>query len=154
GRPPGRVFDTNLYARDYNAITKDNLSKKDVAAAPADHAIAEPGGKLQKMANVDQDVATLMKQRRFMDEAAFTEMWKGLQASMTTDDDRKAVKQRFEEAESAYLLTAMEKVDAIEKKVQAAVEDFDGEKYAAVYGDDKAAEKFQDIEGFKDLMLR
>jgi hypothetical protein len=151
GRPPGRVFDTNLYARDYNAIKSDNLSKKDVQAAAADHAIAEPGGAMQKMANIDQDVATLMKQRRFMDADAFTKMWKGLRDSMPAPD-RKAIEQSFEEAESAYLITAMAKVDAIEKKVQAAVENFDGPAYAEQYGDDAAARKFQTHEDFKGLM--
>src|SRR5439155_13901214 len=34
GRPPGRVFDTNLYARDYKAIKEDNLSAPEDKPGP------------------------------------------------------------------------------------------------------------------------
>lgn len=155
GRPPGRVFDTNLYARDYNAIKSDNLSKKDGDAppVPADHAIAEPGGEMQKMANIDQDVATLMKQRRFMDADAFEDMWLELCNSMPVEQQA-TVRQRFEEAEDAYLMTSLEKIDAIEKQVSQAIAAFDDAKYAAVYGEDAAAAKRQAIEGFHALAQR
>src|SRR5262249_50774545 len=108
GRPPGRVFDTNLYARDYNAI-EDNLSAPGAAGTAPDHAIAEPVGGVAKMAGIDQDVATLMKQRRFLDEAAFTKMWQALRDAMPEGPDRQRIQQRFEEAEDVYLLTAREK---------------------------------------------
>jgi len=117
GRPPGRVFDTNLYARDYNAI-EDNLSARGAAGATPDHAIAEPVGGVAKMAGIDQDVATLMKQRRFLDEAAFNKMWHALRDAMPAGTDRDRIRQRFEEAEDVYLLTAREKVSAIVKTVE------------------------------------
>lgn len=125
GRPPGRVFDTNLYARDYNKID-DNLTGQRSAPAPTDHGIDEPVGAMSRMSDIDQDVATLMKQRRFLDADTFQAMWQSLQASMVpkdaqgrplqTDEARQAaqaIRQRFEEAEDAYLLTAREKVEAI-----------------------------------------
>ncbi|MBV8502678.1 MAG: hypothetical protein JO006_13280 [Paucibacter sp.] len=118
GRPPGRVFDTNLYARDYNAI-KDNLSAPGAAGKTKDNAIAEPVGPMSQMAGIDQDVATLMKQRRFLDEASFNKMWHALRDSMPPGKDRERIQQRFEEAEDAYLLTAREKVLEIVKTVQA-----------------------------------
>jgi len=118
GRPPGRVFDTNLYARDYNAI-KDNLSAPGAAGKTPDHAIAEPVGGVASMAGIDQDVATLMKQRRFLDEASFNKMWHALRDSMPEGKDRDRIQQRFEEAEDAYLLTARDKVLEIAKAVQA-----------------------------------
>lgn len=121
GRPPGRVFDTNLYARDYSAI-EDNLTQERDGEAPKDVGIAEPKGEMAKMANIDQDVATLMKQRRFLSEEAFTAMWQELHDSVTDPVDQKRIQQRFEEAESIYLLTAQEKVEAIEKKVEAKFE--------------------------------
>jgi hypothetical protein len=71
------------------------------------------------MSGIDQDVATLMKQRRFLDEESFTAMWHELRDSMTNEADRKRIQQRFEEAEAVYLLTAQEKVEAIEKKIEA-----------------------------------
>lgn len=121
GRPPGRVFDTNLYARDYNAI-KDTMTRGREGAAPVDNDIAEPAGEMGKMADIDQDVATLMKQRRFLDEESFTKMWHALWAAMPTEDDKRRIQQRFEEAEAVYLLTAQEKVQAIVDKIEAAFE--------------------------------
>lgn len=118
GRPPGRVFDTNLYARDYRAI-EDNMTQGREGAPPQDSDIDQPGGGMAHMSGIDQDVATLMKQRRFMDEASFTAMWQELRDSMTTEKDRQRIQQRFEEAEAVYLLTAQEKVEAIEKKIEA-----------------------------------
>ena len=118
GRPPGRVFDTNLYARDYRAI-EDNLSAKADAGQMADHAIAEPVGPVANMAGIDQDVATLMKQRRFLDEASFNKMWHALRDSMPAGEDRDRIQRRFEEAEDVYLLTAREKVLEIVKTVEA-----------------------------------
>lgn len=117
GRPPGRVFDTNLYARDYRAI-EDNMTKERDGAPPRDRDIDEPTGPMANMSGIDQDVATLMKQRRFLDEASFTAMWEELRDSMKTAADRKRIQQRFEEAESVYLLTAQEKVEAIEAKIE------------------------------------
>ncbi|MDR7273026.1 putative house-cleaning noncanonical NTP pyrophosphatase (MazG superfamily) [Pelomonas saccharophila] len=118
GRPPGRVFDTNLYARDYRAI-EDNMTQGREGAPPQDRDIDEPTGPMANMSGIDQDVATLMKQRRFLDEASFTAMWQELRDSMKTQEDRQRIQQRFEEAEAVYLLTAQEKVEAIEKKIEA-----------------------------------
>jgi hypothetical protein len=118
GRPPGRVFDTNLYARDYRAI-EDNMTQGREGAAPRDRDIDEPAGPMANMSGIDQDVATLLKQRRFLDEATFTAMWKQLRDSMKDEADRKRIQQRFEEAEAVYLLTAQEKVEAIVKQIEA-----------------------------------
>ncbi|MBV8379302.1 MAG: hypothetical protein JO369_00880 [Paucibacter sp.] len=116
GRPPGRVFDTNLYARDYNAI-KDNLSAPGAAGTTPDTNIAEPTGAMAKMAGIDQDVATLMKQRRFLGEETYTTMWQALRAA-APESEQDLIQERFEEAEDVYLLTAREKVEAIVKTVQ------------------------------------
>lgn len=119
-RPPGRVFDTNLYARDYRAIT-DNLSKERPANPKEDADIAEPEGEMARISGIDQDVATLMKQRRFLDDQTYTAMWEGLRDSIVDPVEKKHIQQRFEEAEDAYLLTAMEKALAIADKVKAAL---------------------------------
>lgn len=117
GRPPGRVFDTNLYARDYRAI-EDNMSRGR-GAPPRDRDIDEPTGEMVKMGGIDQDVATLMKQRRFLDEETFATMAQMLAASMSTDEDEALIQQRFEEAESVYLLTTQQKVQAIAARIDA-----------------------------------
>jgi len=133
GRPPGRVFDTNLYARDYNAI-KDNLSAPGAAGKTADTNIAEPVGPMASMAGIDQDVATLMKQRRFLDEETFTAMWQALRRAVP-ESEQDRVQQRFEEAEDVYLLTAREKVDEIVKTVQAKLATLPADKLATERGD-------------------
>ncbi|MFN0182508.1 MAG: hypothetical protein ACKVQR_01700, partial [Aquabacterium sp.] len=121
GRAPGRVFDTNLYARDYRAI-KDNLTNPADRSQPApkDEDIASPDGDMAHMSAIDQDVATLMKQRRFLDAEAFTAMWQALVDGIGDAKEKKRIQQRFEEGEAAYLQTAQEKVTAIVKKVQTA----------------------------------
>lgn len=121
GRAPGRVFDTNLYARDYRAI-KDNLSKTGdrTGAAPKDEDIASPEGDMAHMSAIDQDVATLMKQRRFLDADTFTQMWEALADGIKDPGEKERIEQRFEEGEAAYLQTARDKVTAIAAKVKAA----------------------------------
>jgi hypothetical protein len=117
GRPPGRVFDTNLYARDYRAI-EDNMSPRR-AQVPKDRDIDQPIDEMAKMSGIDQDVATLMKQRRFLDGPTFTAMWQDLLKGIRDPQDRQRIQQRFEEAEAAYLLTAQEKVERIRTQVEA-----------------------------------
>jgi hypothetical protein len=92
-------------------------------APPQDRDIDQPSGQMAHMSGIDQDVATLMKQRRFLDEKSFTAMWHELRDSMASETDRKRIQQRFEEAEAVYLLTAQEKVEAIEKKIEARFEE-------------------------------
>jgi hypothetical protein len=121
GRAPGRVFDTNLYARDYRAI-KDNLTNPADRSKPApqDSDIASPKGDMAHMSAIDQDVATLMKQRRFLDAEAFTDLWQTLVAGIADAGEKRRIQQRFEEGEAAYLRTALKKVEAIISKVKAA----------------------------------
>jgi hypothetical protein len=121
GKPPGRVFDVNLYARDWNAI-KDNLTPDTRQKTTGDHGIAEPESPaMRRLANIDQDVATLMKQRRYLSGPEFTVMWKGLQDAMPTKEEKDQIRQRFEEAEDVYLLTANEKVAEIVKLIDASI---------------------------------
>ncbi len=147
-KPPGLVFDTNLYARDYNAI-KDNLSARGAAGKTADNAIAEPVGTVASMAGIDQDVATLMKQRRFLDEASFNKMWHALRDSMPEGEERERIRQRFEEAEDAYLLTAQEKVKAIVATVQKKLDTLEPEQRAAFERENAEYQRISD--GAKNL---
>lgn len=163
GRPPGRVFDTNLYARDYRAI-EDNMTKGR-QATPQDSDIDEPTGDMARMGGIDQDVATLMKQRRFMDEKTFHENWRLLSASMESDEDAQRIQQRYEEAEAVYLLTTQEKVTAIVEKVELALAALAGvpltpEQQAAVEAFEEAkaelaqAVEAHDAHGMQELLPR
>jgi len=119
GRPPGRVFDTNLYARDYNAI-EDNMSAPADRGADKDHAIAEPtqGSAMVLMSRGDQDVATLMKQRRFVDQETFEDMKAQLLDAMPPGKGREELERKLEEADALYLITAKEKVDRIVTRIE------------------------------------
>ncbi|MDQ2686317.1 MAG: DUF4157 domain-containing protein, partial [Armatimonadota bacterium] len=70
GKQPGTVFDTNLYAKDYLGVSENiSLSVKDrVTADPRlkDKAAESPGGGQSQTGALDQDVMSLLKQRRFM----------------------------------------------------------------------------------------
>jgi hypothetical protein len=82
GKPGGRVFDTNLYARDWNAI-EDTMTPAPRTKNTGDHNIAEPQAPaMKRLANIDQDVATLMKQRRYLSGREFALAMQNLQASM------------------------------------------------------------------------
>jgi hypothetical protein len=60
-KPPGRVFDVNIYARDYGAIS-ESFNKEFSLAPQRDKAVDQPDEpQMQKLSQVDQDVATLLK---------------------------------------------------------------------------------------------
>ncbi len=111
-QPPGRVFDVNIYPRDYNAISESINPDYNVDPIP-DRNIDQPGGAMQKLSRVDQDVATLLKQRRFVDDDAFKALMDSVVASATDAATRQQIRKQFEEGEDIYLMTAFEKVDRI-----------------------------------------
>ena len=116
GKPPGRVFDVNIYPRDYNAISES--INPDYAVDPiVDKDIDQPQGAMQKLSRVDQDVATLLKQRRFLDDASFQALMDGVVAGAPDTATKKQITKQFEEGEDIYLLTAFEKVDRIKAKL-------------------------------------
>ena len=63
-KPPGRIFDVNIYPRDYSAI-KESFNPDFVIAPIIDHDIDHPGagGGMAQMSQIDQDVATLLSIR-------------------------------------------------------------------------------------------
>ncbi len=148
---------TNLYARDYNAI-KDTMTKgRDEADAPVDADMAEPKGAMKPMADIDQDVATLMKQRRFMDDESFTKMWQSLRDGIGGEtpeiaaENKKRIQQRFEEAEDVYLLTTVDKVNAIIAKIAPQAAAWNEEAAFEKYGFDGAAKLKQHYDEFATM---
>ncbi len=125
GKPPGRVFDVNIYPRDYNAINESINPDYNLNPVP-DKDIDQPSGAMQKLSRVDQDVATLLKQRRFLDDKSFQELMDSVvkAARSVRSRERETKKQIqkpiLEEGEDIYLLTAFEKVDKIKDKLVAA----------------------------------
>lgn len=116
GKPPGRVFDVNIYPRDYNAI-EESINPDYNVNPVADHDIDQPDGAMQKLSRVDQDVATLLKQRRFLDDKAFNALMEDVIAGAPDAATQKQIRKQFEEGEDIYLTTAFEKVDRIKAKL-------------------------------------
>ena len=111
GKPPGRTFDVNIYPRDYNPI-KESFNTDYNLDPIVDRGIDEPTDDMHRLSRIDQDVATLLKQRRFLDGPTFKNLLDSILAA-APEDKRPKIRQRFEEGESIYLLTSLEKVDAI-----------------------------------------
>lgn len=115
-KPPGRVFDVNIYPRDYGAI-KESFKPDYNVDALVDEGIDEPddAGAI-KVSKIDQDVATLLKQRRFLDQERFDAMLDEL-IEQAPDDMKEKIRKQYEEGEDIYFLTSVEKVEKIRKQV-------------------------------------
>jgi hypothetical protein len=117
GKPPGRVFDVNIYPRDYGAIRES--FKPDYNVEPIkDVNIDEPENESMKLSKIDQDVATLLKQRRFLDASQFNKMLKAILESAPDEATKKRIEKQYEEGEDIYLLTALEKVEKLKAAVK------------------------------------
>jgi hypothetical protein len=117
-KPPGRVFDVNIYPRDYNAI-EESINPDYNVDPIADQDIDQPEGAMQKLSRVDQDVATLLKQRRFLDAKSFNVLMESVIDGAPDAATKKQIRKQFEEGEDIYLMTAFEKVDRIKAKLLA-----------------------------------
>ncbi len=116
-KPAGRVFDVNIYPRDYRAISESFNPDFNPDHIP-DQDIDHPTGEMGKLSQVDQDVATLLKQRRFLDQETFQRL---LDKVLKAAPDKKVadqIRKQYEEGEDIYLLTSLDKVDAIIKTLE------------------------------------
>ena len=116
GKPAGRTFDVNIYPRDYSAIS-ESFNEDFTIDHIQDKAIDEPTGDMGQLSQVDQDVATLLKQRRFLDTDSFQALYKQVLGAIKDEDTRKKVQLQYENGEQIYLRTADEKIGAILAKV-------------------------------------
>lgn len=111
-KPAGRVFDVNIYPRDYRAIGESFNPDFNPDHIP-DHDIDHPAGEMGKLSQVDQDVATLLKQRRFLDQETFQGLLDKVLEAAPNEKVADKIRKQYEEGEDIYLLTSVEKVDAI-----------------------------------------
>lgn len=139
GVQPGTLFDTNLYVRDY----ADVIGKDAGQAADKDKNTVkntEKPQKLRAMMQAGQDMGALMKQRRYMSEAAWGEYMRATLGDIeretlansggsTEGDARRAIdellsttRKQFEEADANFQIS--------EKRLR--------DKAAAILGGDKA----------------
>ena len=117
GKSPGRVFDVNIYPRDYNAI-KESFNPDFNLEPLIDVDIDHPEDRdMKRMSQIDMDVSTLMKQRRFMDQSSFNQLLDSVVEGIESDELGVNVRDRYEEGEDIYLLTSIEKIDAILEKL-------------------------------------
>lgn len=135
GKPAGRTFDVNIYCRDYRAI-KESRNQEHNADAIADVNVDQPaeqktgGMDFRNASAEDQDVAALMKQRRFMSGAQWKTYSAGILADMekqikkknpgadlTKDKPYQQVAKQLEEAEDVYLLSLRKMLVGIQKTV-------------------------------------
>ena len=111
-KPAGRVFDVNIYPRDYRAISESFNPDFNPDHIP-DRDIDHPAGEMGKLSQVDQDVATLLKQRRFLDQETFQGLLDKVLEAAPNEKVADKIRKQYEEGEDIYLLTSVEKVDAI-----------------------------------------
>ena len=118
GKPPGRTFDVNIYIREYGTIKESFNEFHEVGASPDENLTPQRDPDMDKLTQIDQDVATLLKQRRFQSDTAFDLTLQALLSGITGKADRADVRRRYEEAESNYYLTLQAKLEGIEQRLR------------------------------------
>ncbi len=133
GKPAGRTFDVNIYCRDYRAI-KESRNQKFNAEPIADKDVDQPGQAagmdFRSASAEDQDVAALMKQRRFMSAKQWQAHREGILADVaagitaknrdadpTKDKNYQQVAKQLDEAEDVFLLSLRKMLVGIQKTV-------------------------------------
>ncbi|WP_054464798.1 DUF4157 domain-containing protein [Planktothricoides sp. SR001] len=112
GVQPGTLFDTNLYAKDYLKVTEniDEASKKNQVS---DTDLDEPDGGFGKMGGLSQDVASLVKQRRYMNQMEWNKYVEEVVASIQDESQKKTTRHQYEEADAIYQIAAYELRDEV-----------------------------------------
>lgn len=117
-KPPGRTFDVNIYIREYGPGIKESFNEFHALDAIKDSNLDDSDEEqTQKLTQVDMDVATLLKQRRFLPQAQFNDLMKDVLDGMR-EEDREKVTRQYEEAESVYFETLRDKLDGIETRLR------------------------------------
>jgi hypothetical protein len=112
GVQPGTLFDTNLYAKDYLKVTEniDESSKKDQIS---DTDLDQPDGGFGQMGGLSQDVASLVKQRRYMNQMEWNKYVEEVVASIQDQSQKKITRHQYEEADAIYQIAAYELRDEV-----------------------------------------
>lgn len=141
GAQPGTVFDTNLYVRDFSSV---NAKGRGSVSGIKDTPVPEKPRALKKMLEAGQDVAALLKQRRFMDQGEFFLLMEQTAARMEASYKKQygdpvpapqqqelerlihATTQQFETADAQFQLnqSRLRKAEGMPKAIQDKVEAF------------------------------
>ena len=116
GVQPGTLFDTNLYAKDFLKV-EENLNKDLNNNHNKDTDLAQPGGEFEKLSNLDQDVAALIKQRRFMNQVEWDKYTQSVVSQIKNERKRQVVKKQYEEADAIYQIAAHELLEKSKKHI-------------------------------------
>ena len=123
-KPPGRTFDVNIYIREYGTIKESFNEFHEPTAVKDQNLEPQDDPELAKLTTIDQDVATLLKQRRFKTDREFELLLQSVLNSydpVKQKDERAEVQQRYEEAEANYFITLKDKIDKIEQSLRKAL---------------------------------
>ena len=135
GKPAGRTFDVNIYVRDYRAIKESrnqDYNVEPIADKDVDQPLAPTDGGMdfRSASAEDQDVAALMKQRRFLSGKAWQDYRDSILADLETSLKKQnpganakqdkayiQVAKQLDEAEDVYLLSLRKILVGIQKTV-------------------------------------
>jgi hypothetical protein len=115
GVEPGTLFDTNLYAKDYLQV-KENIDEAAVAEQTPDADLEQPDGAFGSMGHLSQDVAALVKQRRYMKQVEWDRYVDEVVQSIDDPERRKLTLLQYEEADGVYQIFAHELLEKVEKE--------------------------------------
>ena len=108
GKQPGTIFDTNLYAKDFLALNRDDQRLT----------IPDVGQAMYNMMVEGQDVGALLKQRRYMGNADWDLFLDSLlsEVGALNSPGLKATQNRYETADAQYLLNLSELLDEFDAR--------------------------------------
>jgi hypothetical protein len=134
GVPPGFLFDTNLYAKDFLKVD-DNLLATGGEKVSDDGVIAEVE-EFTAEDQSDQDVGALTKQRQYLGADAWEKYKNGIVNAIRDAGQKKAATAQFEEAETLYVTKVKAKTDPLIAILQGLPD-----KWAADAEENNASEK-------------
>lgn len=106
GKQPGSVFDTNFYTGNFGAV-RENIAPK---AHPGEIVPTDQGA-TGPAAAAEQDVLSLLKQRRFMDQAEWDAHAGSVMGRITDPALHDEAQRRYENADAVYKVAARELLD-------------------------------------------
>lgn len=115
GVEPGTVFDTNLYAKDYLKV-EENIDDAAKSEQKSDQDLDQPDGEFGTMASLSQDVAALIKQRRYMKQVEWDQYVEEVVSGIKDPEQQKLIRHQYEEADSIYQVAAYELLGEVKKE--------------------------------------
>lgn len=116
GVEPGTVFDTNLYAKDYLKV-EENIDNAAKAEQKSDQDLDQPHHGFSKIGSLSQDVAALVKQRRYMKQVEWDNYVNQVVNNITDPEQQKLIRHQYEEADSIYQVAAYDLLGEVKQEM-------------------------------------